>query len=359
MFTCMIRLPILLLTLLLPTLSFSKERYYSRFNTDAFWQTLVPDSPGTTIRVSSADTAIIVASNREPAPGQLRFMSEIRGDGTIRYFIVYSRAGSWHIQQHSSLRDAINVLPQKDKDWIVYTEGMGKIFTTDLDRGMNLAGQYGVHVLLLDYPSIRSSYKGYRNYRFAYRNARIAYKDFARVLDTFRRLRTDGDAGSGSISLFFHSMGSNVMRKLARKDMLVRFNDTKWVDNIILNAPCVPRRRSRQWMDRIHFAKRMYVHYNSQDRTLKLARIVGFRQILGEHPKQPVSDSALFINFNTLCGEGHSNFLSLYGRLHVTREALLHYNTLFHGGAVDLHDATKYRKTAYRSIGWDLLPAGH
>src|SRR5690606_13607250 len=118
-FTCMIRLRILLLILLLPTLISAKKKgsYYARFGTDAFWQKLVLDSSRAAPQISQGDTAIIVASNREPAPGQLRFMSEMRGDGAVRYFIAYSKAGRWYVQPQPSLRHALRALPQRDKDW--------------------------------------------------------------------------------------------------------------------------------------------------------------------------------------------------------------------------------------------------
>jgi hypothetical protein len=350
------RLRILLLLILFPALSQARTSGLDYFNTDYFWEKLVVDDPGDSIHITRWDTAIVVASNRKPAPGQLRFMSEIRDRDSIRFFIVYSKMGKWHVQQQPRLREAVTSLVRKDDDWVVYTEGMGKIFTSDLDRGMRLAGQYEVNVLLLDYPSIRSTYKSYRNYRFAYGNACRAYTDFVPVLDSFKKLRTEGAAGNGALSLFFHSMGNNVLRKIAQQDLLYKYNDRVWVDNIILNAPCVPRRKSRQWMEQVRFAKRMYVHYNPEDGVLKWARIAGFRQILGEHAKMPIADSAVFVNFNTLCGRGHSNFLSLYRRMPASPEALAHYGTLFHGDAVNLQDTARYRRTGYRSIGWDILP---
>ena len=349
----------LLPALLLPVLSTAGEGYFTHFNTDAFWQMLVQDTPGTTPNIFPGDTAVVVASNRATAPYELRFMADTRDDDSVRYFIVYTSRQQWHVQQRPSLRAAIQALPQQNKDWVVYTEGMGRIFTSGLDRGMKLAGHYGVNVLLLDYPSIHTGYKSYRNYRFAYHNSCIAYKDFLPVLDRFKRLRQEGAAGSGALTLFFHSMGNNVLRELVQNDRLALYNDdAAWVDNLVLNAPCVPRRNSRQWIDRIHFAKRIYVHYNPNDIVLKLAQLAGFRQVLGLHVKGPVSASVQFINFNLLCGNGHNNFLSLYRRPPALPEAVAHYSRLFHGGVAYVQDTSRYRKSSYRGIGWDILPVG-
>jgi hypothetical protein len=169
-------------------------------------------------------------------------------------------------------------------------------------------------------------------------------------------LRREGLAGAGALSMFFHSMGNNVIRRIAQSSAyLHHFNDTIWVDNIILNAPCVPRRGSHRWIDSIRFAKSKIVHYNPYDMTLKWARIAGFRGVLGERPRKPLAATATYINFNPLCGAGHSNFLHLRNRGAAPGFAVAHYSRLFHGKSVP--DTSLYRKSAYRNIGLDILPA--
>jgi hypothetical protein len=353
----MIRFGILFLVLLFPYLSAAKEPYYTRFNTDSFWRMLVLEPAGKPLTLVPSDTVIVVASNRAPGQDSLRFMSEKRGKGSISYYIVYIRNGKWHLQPVAGLREALKYIPDKQKDWVVYTEGMGKIFTTDIDRGFSLSNAYGVNVLLLDYPSIHSRYKSYRNFRFVLRNSGIAYKDFTPVLDTLRQLREAGAAGTGSLSMLFHSMGNNVIRRIGQTKARQVLNKEVWIDNLILNAPCVPQRRSHRWIDSIRFAKRIYVHYNPEDQTLKWSRIASVRGILGERPVRPIAAKASYINFNTLCGARHSNFLSFSNWMIAKQEAVTHYHKLLHGDMVQLDDPSHYRKSIYRQIGYDLLPS--
>ena len=345
------------LLLFICTTAFARNNYYDYFNTDAFWQKLVQDDDALKPIFLKDDTVIAVASNRKLMPGNLRFISEERAEGPAHYYLVYTQGGRWHLLAKSSLAAMIAMMPHPNSDWVVYTEGMGKIFTTDIDRGLSLAGLYRINVLLLDYPSIHTGYSSLKNYHFAYNNARLAYKDFVPVLDTFKRLRAAEAAGSGHLTLFFHSMGNNLMRKIAQQNLLFMFNThtMPWVDDLVLNAPCVPRRGSKKWVEKITFAKRIYVHYNSQDGTLKWARLAGFRQIMGEHTKHPAGN-AVYINFNTLAGRSHSNFLSIPGRTVLRPEAYEHYNAIFHGSAVDVNDAKKYRVSTWRGVGWDILP---
>src|SRR5690606_19225388 len=120
---------------------------------------------------------LIVVSNRVMDKSNFRYLPEKRDGKQIRYFVVYSRKGNWLVQPVSSLKQAVSLMPDKNKDWLVYTEGMGKFFTSDVDRGMTMAAQYDVNVILLDYPSITAHKKRLGNYFFAKKNAAIAYKD--------------------------------------------------------------------------------------------------------------------------------------------------------------------------------------
>lgn len=342
--------------LLLTSVICRAQSPYDYFNSDAFWQKMVQDSVQSPIPTfGKGDTIIVAASTRILQAGNSRFIGETRDAQTIRYYFIFARNGKWHIHPFPSLGEAIKHVPDLYKDWVIYTEGMGKIFTSGIDRGMQMAAQYGVHVLYLDYPSIRTTYKPLKNYKFALRNANNAYKDFMPVLDTIKALHESRELGYGHITLFFHSMGNNVMRKIAQNDAdLNQYNGSVWADNLVLNSPCVPRKKHNKWVDKIHFTNKIYVHYNPKDGTLKWARLAGFRQIMGEHIKKPLSKQAVYINFNPLCGDGHSNFLNLYGHPPIKPTAFAHYNSLFHGETVNLQDTTLYVPSAYRHIGWTI-----
>ncbi|PZF70882.1 alpha/beta hydrolase family protein [Taibaiella soli] len=329
---------------------------YEYFNNEDFWKNMIMESSEQPLpALAASDTVIVIASSRNIQPGDVRFVGELRDGKTLRYYLMYARAGKWYIHPYASIVNAIRAVPDINRDWVTYTEGMGKIFTSDADRGMQMSGQYGVNVLLLDYPSIRTTYKPLKNYKFALRNACICYKDFMPVLDTVKMLRDQHKMGTGHLSLFFHSMGNNMIREIAKHDAVIRYNQSVWVDNIILNAPCVPRKKHAKWVDKIHFGEHIYVHYNPEDGTLKWARIAGFRQIMGEHMKKPLSQQAIYINFEPLCGTEHSNFLNLYSRKPIKEAAYAHYRLLFHGETVDVHNRMLYAPSEYRRIGFQLM----
>ena len=342
---------LLIVILLLAAMNVHAQNQYD-LNNEAFWKTIVIDSNNNV--PAHYDACIAMASSCLPAPGNVRFISQRHNENGVLYYFIYSVGNVWHVLPERTLSDAIRLVGINDKDWVVYTEGMGKIFTIDVDRGLKMAEQYGVNVLMIDYPSIRTDYGSYKNYQFAKRSSRAAYRDFLPVLDSVKNLAQQKMLGFNHLSLFFHSMGNNVVRDMVLRHRLDPLNDTVWVNNLILNAPCVQQRRHRKWLDKIHFAQRIFVHYNPGDNTLKWARLLSFKKQLGDRLRRPLSSHATYINFNMLCGENHSNFLTFYSI--ILPEAEAHYSLLFHGADIPVRDTTRYRPSLYRGIGYDILP---
>jgi hypothetical protein len=351
----MFRLAIALL-LLLPAITRAQGNPIAHFNDEAYWQQcpMVRQLPASPIKAS--DTAIVVVSNRKPSNDALRYMSETRDGDTLRYYFVYSRGGRWNVLQVASLEKAIQYMPDKSRDWVMYTEGMGKLFTTDLYRGMSMAGQYGVNVILFDYPSITTTKKSLGNYFFAIGNARTAYKDFTPAFEDVKRLKEAGKLGTGNISMFYHSMGNHVIRQMVKHNKIDKLNGDVWISNVILNAACVPRRGHKRWINNISFAKGIYINYNQDDLTLKMAYLAGKKIQLGNKPVRNISSKAHYINFNTLCGSGHSNFLSLAGREPAKPAALQYYRTILHGQTPDMKDAKLFGVSSFKKIGVELNP---
>lgn len=325
---------------------FNSEEYWHRFSLKAY------DYP---LHIQENDTAVIIATNRIFNDTALRFLPD-KYHGGIRYFIVHSHQGKWNVIPVSSLKEAVSALPDKHKDWVIYTEGMGKLFTTSADRAMRMNAEYGVNVIYLDYPSINAKWRRTRNYYFAKHNASIAYKDLAPVFDTIKMLKQQRLLGYKSVNLFFHSMGNIVLRKMVLNKKIGFMNTGEWVDNLILNAACVPQRKHREWLGKIKFSKRVYVLYNPNDFTLGGAYFMTKKNQLGMKVKKPVYADALYVNFEKLAGKRHSNFLNLYGYPLQPAAAMRFYKILFHGGKANMNDTVHFRISSYRHIGWDILP---
>jgi len=353
----MLRLLSLFILFLTPISSFSQSSIpFAHFNSHEYWDSFPLSSDATPLQFQSSDTVMIVASNRVMDTSTFRYLVDRRDKNSIKYFVVYTRHGKRMVRPVYSLKEAVAMLPDRNRDWVVYTEGMGKFFTSATDRGIKMAAQYGVNVILLDYPSISSKKKRLGNYFFAKRNAAMAHKDFAPVLDSIRLLRTAKLMGNGHLSLFFHSMGNIALRETIRKGKLEKFNQEQWVDNLILNAACIPQRGHKKLLDRINFSENILVHYNPGDFTLGGAYLVSKRYQLGKQVRKPLSAKATYINFNTLVNEGHSYFLNFSNRNPLPEAATQYYSEILHGKKPNLTDSSRFQPTTYRNIGYDILP---
>lgn len=337
------------------TCTLSVSAYENPFNSDNWWAKIPLEHEPVYTNKEEIDTSIIIISNRIMLKDTSRYMCEYKGRGTLRYFFVYAYQGKWHVLLTSGIQDALQHIPNLNKDWVVYTEGMGKIFPTNIHRSMMMASQYNVNVISLDYPSITTTKTMLGNYFFAIKNARNVYEDFYPVINEIKQLKEDNQLGTKKLTLFFHSMGNYVLREIAKRKYLDNINDTKWVDNIILNAACVPEKDHADWLSKVWFAERIYVQYNPKDKVLKGATLAGLTKQLGRNVEYPIVTKATYINFNTAIAERHSNFLNLYGRMPVTPVVKQHYHTLIHGQEADLSNEKIYATSPYQNIGMCIL----
>lgn len=324
------------------------------YNKEAWWNRLVYEKNYKT-GLSRVDSSIIVVTNRFHTEDDLRFMSEVRGTGELLYFFVYAHDGKWHVLRTRDLGEAISMAPQKNKDWVVYTEGMGKIFTSEVNRGMMMAAQHDVNVIMLDYPSITTTKNTLGNYLFAIKNARHAYADYAPVLQTIKSNKLTGKMGHGNLSLFFHSMGNYMLRQTVKKNQLKPLNNLVWVDNVILNAPCVPQAGHAKWLNRVNFAENIYIHYNPEDRTLYWPELINKKRQLGRRLRGPVCVKAHYVNFNKLVGQEHSYFITLHDHKAIDGTVWKYYNTILHGKPVDFNHG-QYATSSYNNIGYEMRP---
>lgn len=325
------------------------------FNTKEWWSRLVYEDELSIDNTASIDTSIVVVTNRSKLDDKLRFMSEETGDGKLIYLYVYAHNSQWHVLETEDLEEALSYIPDINRNWVVYTEGMGKIFPSELNRGMRMTSQYKVNVLMLDYPSITTTKGSLGNYYFAISHARSCYKDHQPVLVNIKELKETGKLGTGRLSLFFHSMGNYLLKEIIEHDMLTPLNNSKWVDNVILNSACVDADDHSDWLRYVFFAERIYIHYNTQDMVLKGASIAAFERQLGKGPGYPLVANATYFNFNNVVGRGHSYFVDLKGRKPVAPDVKTHYSEVLNGGQPNLNNPYLYRQSKHSHVCYDVI----
>lgn len=319
----------------------SQGRIAGYFDSDSFWRSVTLLDSAASL-AGEADTLVALASNRVFDYRQLKFAREIsEPSGALHYFLAFIKSGKWYIKPYRNLYGLLQQLEQ-GKSLVVYTEGYGKNFPAGLFRAFAMRTQYRVNVLYLDYPSINSGKKRLGNWRFVLKEANKAGIDFGPVLDSlYHYPRREYDFPA--ITLFYHSMGNLALKNMLESNFPAGFDQQAWIDNLVVNAACVPARHYAEWLGKAYFARRILVHYNPDDRTLKGAQLVSGNRKLGVRPGEKVPDKAICINFNHFVGKGHSYFLHLPHRAPMAEPVAKYMQQVLEGNAINVQDTLFFR----------------
>ncbi len=279
------------------------------YDDSLFWSRIQIEAQAPQLQSKDRDSMMLLISNRHRQDGLLRFMGNRSTDSSLSYFLVYARNGQWNLFPLKDLAQGLEFFDDPNQDWLIYVEGMGKVFCHGISRGLRVANQYQVNLIYLDYPSTHGQWKGIRNFFYARSEARHAHWDFFPAFVEIKNAKTQGMLGTGNLSALFHSMGNILLKNLAESPGLFRINQQAWLDQLIVNAPCVPEKNHDRWLGEIKFAKRKFVLFNPQDYVLKGAQFLSLRTQLGQKTRKDRCSDVAYLNLETWAGESHNNFL--------------------------------------------------
>jgi len=72
--------------------------------------------------------------------------------------------------------------------------------------------------------------------------------------------------------------------------------------------------------------------------------VITFDKMLGARYQKPLAENASYIDFNSLVGNRHSNFLNMEGRDNINPDCHKYYDLVLHGNSPDLLDTTLFAK---------------
>lgn len=321
----------------------------ANYNTNEYWSQFI-FQPTAEKPVVTGDTCLVFVSNRFIHPDSLRFVDEYVDTTSLKYFFLEKQEGKWKVYQAPSLTEAMELLPYK-KDIVVYAEGMGKIFTSNVYRAQLMSKQYDVNVVMFDYSSINTTYKPSKNFRVARMNARLSAGQYLLMLQEFQKARQQNANWIAGVKLttFYHSMGNIILEQMVQHHDISSINSIPFIDNLVINAACVPQRHHAKWVEQIRFAKQVYVHYNKFDLQLKGAHLLTFTKQLGERVKsRHRADNAVYINFHDMVGWQHSYFMNFpYNvKFKLTPAMAAYFSRLFNGQELTSHEALSLLATS-------------
>ncbi len=340
---------LLLCALLLSSLcSWSQANLVPEGYTQCTWDeiTLVDSS------FQSADSFLVFVTTRSFKPYKKEFLgNDVSSDSTLRFFTIYFHGNSWKAAPRSTFTAAMNS-GKAPSDFVVYSEGDGKTFPDNIDRSTRVSRLYEVGVIMFDWPSRLPEAGGAKNVRNTVRNTRAVAQQYHSFLVLLQTYKSTYPQNISHLSLFCHSMGNavlkNAIEKYGKTDL-----DKSFVDNIILNAACVPVKRHNKWLEKLCFQNQIYVLYNRKDKTLRGASLLFGKKLLGCQLKKPLATNALYIDVGQLALTKHNYFLILQ-LLHEHPSLFTFFHTILHGGAVNVSDPGRFRIKA-KGTGYILL----
>lgn len=289
----------------------------------------------------STDTAVIFVSTRNYFPEKTEFMDHgFDTTHTLHYFNIYFNRNKWICVPKKSLEETYeNSI--KSNDMVVYVEGMGKTFPSNVDRATRFTRLYGVTTIMFDWATFDPLLSGGKNFKRAKVRSVEVSRSLSKLFNDLDRLRTSGATGYVKLSLLLHSMGNSLIKAAAKNDLIEVKG--KLFDNIILNASCINKRGHKKWMEKMKIQREIFITRNNHDKSLVLAGIAAFSKQLGRHFGLQKADNATYINFSKVLKREHNYFL-MTNVLKAHPDIKLLYDDLFHGRAMSFNDPKKFKK---------------
>jgi len=257
---------------------------------------------------SEDDTCLFVASIRNYNETKHEFVDyDYDATGTIKYFAVYFKGNHWVAVPHSTLTELME-LKKTFKNFVVLAEGLGKTFTSGVDRATKLMRVYDVDELFFDWPTARPYMRSGKNIKVTSYLAPKAAKVYASFLKDFQDYKTAHSEKFQTVTLFFHSMG-NLLLMYNLKNNAFNSISPSFANSVVLNAACVNQTNHKVWLDKLSFADQIYVTINDKDRNLRGASIIFGDHQLGEKPKAVFCEKANYINFSKVLDKEHNYYI--------------------------------------------------
>lgn len=254
------------------------------------------------------DSCLFVVSTRNYDETKKEFVDyDYDTTASLKYFIVYYKGNHWTAVPYLSLKD---MLDTKDnfRDFVVFTEGLGKTFTLGIDRATKLMRLYEVDELFFDWPTERPYMKPGKNIKITYQIAPEVAVPYARFLEEFQEYKTAHSQKFQTVTLLFHSMGNLLLMYDLQKGLYQNISPGL-ADNVVLNAACVSQHKHKEWLSKLTFAKNVYVTVNNHDRNLRGATIVFAAYQLGLKVKPKYCEKVNYVDFSAVLDNEHNYFL--------------------------------------------------
>ena len=254
------------------------------------------------------DTCLLVVSTRNYNETEQKFVDyDYDTTGQLKYFAVYFNHNQWIVVPKKSLTELLD-LKSSYKNMVVFTEGLGKTFTSGIDRATQMMRLYDIDELFFDWPTERPYISSGKNIKKTCQIAPLIAQPYAKFIKEFEAYKNTHTEKFKTITLLNHSMGNLLLMYDLQNDLL-KSTSNNLFDNVILNAACVNQKDHKSWLDKLSFSKNIYLTINDKDRNLRGARILFKARQLGESPQPEFCKQVHYVDFSKYLTIEHNYFL--------------------------------------------------
>ena len=206
----------------------------------------------------------------------------------------------------------------KKQNCLFFVHGFNTSFEEALEIGYSLEVIYSVTIILFTWPSngsytrgVLDRIRGVLSYKSDKREAAESIGALERCFEAVEYYldKYSEQACKQSFNLACHSMGNYLLERLLRSDLYS--GETHFFDNICLLGADVNNLDHENWVDRLHYKKRLYITINEEDFALGLSRAkFGQQQLarLGHWIRNLNARNAFYIDLTGQVGVSHSYF---------------------------------------------------
>jgi esterase/lipase superfamily enzyme len=187
------------------------------------------------------------------------------------------------------------LLVDAGKNCVFYVHGYNQDFKESLSEGWDLQKRYGVGVIVFSWASNPGGIPP-----LEYPKARAIAGASSPAIDMTleklgRYLSEEADPDCPiSLNLLTHSLGNYLFQRFVEKPLFA--GETRIFDNLVLHQADVDNGGHELWVDKLRYARRIYVTINENDKILDISDVVNPDR-LGNTASGLVADRAIYLDF--------------------------------------------------------------
>ncbi len=201
-----------------------------------------------------------------------------------------------------------------------YIHGRGKHPEKGINYLPEMEERYGIDVIMFHWESWENMIsRPEENAINASEQLKICFQE----LDAFK-LKEPELSAKRPLIFMSHSMGNIVFYALIQRELFTS-EHKELFESMTFNAPDVPLRNHKEWMEKINYSSQLYVTMNDDDSILVGSKFIDYKDIklfggrrLGRAyslilPKSYLASNIQYLDFSKLSIGGHQHFLENLG----------------------------------------------